>query len=518
MLHVACFCVVVAISPQDTRKAPQQIEVCDSVVLAGTRQASADLQGAQAAGPGSGTSYSATYVGSIWTEGHYMHPGARSEDAFRLVIERRSDGDLYLRETRGPTNQKSAMTTRLAGGTVSQRSTELSPFVDLAGEDAKQGLDDATRWFPATLLEAALASRPTCRPGPTLATKSGPLRPVTFVDGSARPCTVLLDADERVARVETLSAHPRLGDVCEWTRFDDYEQVDGAMIPRGISRFVVSADATYEYVLALASFRKIASAGSATEGRLTDAASDDRRTGPPKPSAGFEFVDLAPSLFAVEIAAADARALVIEREKDLVLLEAPSGDDVTSDLLQALAERFPSKPVGIVACGHHHPSPSGGLRAVAAAGAVVIVPKALEAHYRLQFARPVSLGGPAVAGPTTPKFEFFERETIIEAGDNSVRLLDIESRSAHTEHYVVFYFPKSGVLFEGDLGWFPADGAPRLTARIRGLAEALKALKVTPQTIIQSWPVRRARRQTPWSTIQSLLDAASAPASRPEAR
>jgi len=282
-------------------------------------------------------------------------------------------------------------------------------------------------------------------------------------------------------------------------------------------------------VLELASFRKIetteattttgTTATSGTTAAPKSATTDSEAPATrPSSSSGFEFVELAPSLFAIEIAAADGRALVIERDKDLVLLEAPSGDDVTTALLKELAEKFPSKPVAIVACGHHHPGPTGGLRAVAAAGAVVVVPQALEAHYRLQLARPVTLGGPAVAGPAAPTFTFFERETSIDAGANTVRLIDIETKSAHTEHYVVFYFPGSGVLFEGDLGWFPADGAPRLTQRLRGLAEALKSLDIVPKIIVQSWPVRKARRQVPWSTIQSLLDTDPAPASRPEPR
>lgn len=510
LLHIACFCAIVAIAPQESRNPTQEVEVCDSVILAGTRRSIADLMAAQAAGPGAGVGFSSTYVGSVWTEGHYMRPGARTEEPYRLGIDRRQDGELLVREIRGPAQRARTSSTRLSGGRVSERAEDSEPFEERSGDEARLGVLAATRWFPATLVDAALASRPTCRPGPSLESKSGTLRPVTFVDASARACTLLLDEGGQIVKAETLSAHPRLGDVCEWTRFDDYERIDGAVIPRRIRRFVAESSVTFEYVLELASFRR-------TETVTTDSAGPATR---PSPSSGFEFVELAPSLFAIEIAAADGRALVIERDKDLVLLEAPSGDDVTTALLKELAEKFPSKPVAIVACGHHHPGPTGGLRAVAAAGAVVVVPQALEAHYRLQLARPVTLGGPAVAGPAAPKFEFFERETSIEAGANTVRLINIETKSAHTEHYVVFYFPGSGILFEGDLGWFPADGAPRLTQRMRGLAEVLKALDIVPKIIVQSWPVRNARRQAPWSTIQSLLDAAPAPApaSRPEPR
>ena len=64
-----------------------------------------------------------------------------------------------------------------------------------------------------------------------------------------------------------------------------------------------------------------------------------------------------------------------------------------------------------------------------------------------------------------------ERETRVEAGANSVILLDIADRSAHAFHYVVFWFPATGILFEDDLGYFPEKLPATAGQRLVGHAE-----------------------------------------------
>jgi hypothetical protein len=335
---------------------------------------------------------------------------------------------------------------------------------------------------------------------------------VTFTDASARACTLLLDDRGRLVRVESVAAHARLGDVCAWSRFDAYEARDGVAIPTRIARFDVEPSVTLEYDLALASFRDGPPPPDSVgipESRRADLPDFGARSGGPP---DFEFVELAPELWSVEIAAADARALVIERPGDLVLIDAPDGDDVSAGLLRALAAKFPAKRVGVAAFGHHHPSPSGGLRAIAASGATIIAPKGLESHVRGLLARTTTLGAPAVPGPREPKLQLFEGETRIDAGRNSVMLLDIADRSAHAFHYVVFWFEGAGIIFEDDLGYFPEKSAAGWSPRLAGLGEALAEAKLLPRRLVQSWPVKGVKREVPWPDVQALLD--RGPASR----
>lgn len=497
-LHLATFCVVVALPPQETRSQEPPVLVCDSATIAGVRAALVDLRAVADAGPSRGGGFTAVYEGAAWTEAHLSRPGARMQEPLRLTIAQDGDGAIAIRKSVGPADRAPTETLLIVGAHAARRPADDRPFAELPADEARRAIADAVRWLPSLAAEAALASRPTCRPGPPVEHRGATLRPVSFTDPAGSTCGALFDAEGRLARLETLTAHPRLGDVCAWTRFAEYETHGAASLPRVVERFAPEPSVTREYRLELRAFRP--------EGPVNLRADAPAGFGAPPPAeAGFEILEAAPGLFTVEVAAADARVLVLEREKDLVLIYAPDGDDVAAALLRFLSVRFPSKPVAIVACGHHHPSSSGGLRVVAAAGAAVVVPRAMEAHYRLHFARPTSLGAPCVPGPAAPKFEFFEGETRIEAGANTVRLLDIGERSAHTEHYVVFHFPGSGVLFEDDLGYFPADAAPRPTSRLRGLLAALREAGVVPTRLIQGWPVRGVRREVPWSVVEGLF-------------
>jgi hypothetical protein len=388
------------------------------------------------------------------------------------------------------------------------------PFKEIAGTDAGEAAASAMRWLPATALHACLAARASCRASASVELDGITLSPITFTDASACACSLLLDGEGRVARIESLAAHPRLGDVCEWTRFDGYARRGKVVVPARVSRFVVPSSVTLEYDLELASFQDAPPPPASfeiPEARRADVPAFGRAS----PASGFELVELAPRLWSVEIAAADTRALVIERESDLVLIDAPDGDDVSVSLLGALAAKFPAKRVSLATFGHHHPSPSGGLRAIAASGATILAPRGLEPHVRWLLARPVTLGGAAVAGPKEPALEWFEGQTRIEAGPNSVTLLDIADRSAHAFHFVVFYFPESGLLFEDDLGWFPEKGNPRWSQRLAGLGQALAEAKIVPKRLVQAWPVKGAKREVPWSEVQATIDA---PPSRPTSR
>jgi glyoxylase-like metal-dependent hydrolase (beta-lactamase superfamily II) len=291
-------------------------------------------------------------------------------------------------------------------------------------------------------------------------------------------------------------------------RYADWERREGAAVPRKISRFMVQSSVTVRYDLELKAISVEAPtepAGSLPPQHRADVPGWGDA---PSPAAGLEFVPLAPDAWTVEDAAANVRVLVIEREKDLVVLGAPDGDAVSGRFIRGIQDRFDERPIGIVAFGHHHPSPSGGLRAWAAAGATIVAPRGLEEHVRKQLSRPTSLGAPAVTAPVDAKLELFEDRTTIDCGRNTVELLDIKERSDHAFHYVVFHLPGPGVLFEDDLGYFPTTGAARASSRLVGLVDALNEAKIVPKRLVQLWPVRDVAREVQWTTIEELVKAA----------
>jgi glyoxylase-like metal-dependent hydrolase (beta-lactamase superfamily II) len=515
MLRFAPLVLATLLSPQDDGAASRPVDVTRSAMLEQVRAAVEMVRAAESRGPKLARGFSAVYEGDVLLEAHDRLPGQRRRTPVRIAIDCAGPGRFAIRETTGRPGRVSTETTLVEGSQVARQGSERAPFKELTGSDAAAGLASAQRWFPALALSAALRERASCRPGAAVKHDGVILSPLTFTDASGHACTLLLDGGGRLARVESLAAHPRLGDVSDWTRFEKYELRGEVEVPTRLLRFDVAASVTIEYELELRSFRDgppPPERVGAPESRRSEIPGFGAR---PDPMTGFEVVGLAPGLWAVEIAAADARVLVIERESDLVLIDAPDGDDVTVALLRALAARFPDKPVRLAAFGHHHPSHSGGLRAIAASGATIVAPKGLEAHLRGLLARPVTLGAPAVAGPSEPSFQLFEGQTRIEAGPSSVMLLDIADRSAHAFHFVVFYFPESGILFEDDLGWFPEKGNASWSPRLAGLGVALAEARIAPKRLVQAWPVKGAKREVPWPEVQDLIDR---PPSRPASR
>jgi glyoxylase-like metal-dependent hydrolase (beta-lactamase superfamily II) len=493
------------------------IDPCDSALIAQTRTALADLrETANAVGQG-GSVVSVVYEGFISVEGHLMRPGTTRTVPVRLEIteaaESASGSSIVLREVAGSAGAEHTETCIVRNGRVARQRSSTDPFSEVVGTAASRDDAELSAWLPYTSVRAALRAAPSCRPGPPVEYGGKTLTPVTFTNSSGQACSLLLDADHRINGVETLAAHQRLGDICQWTRFQDWTTEDGITVPRRISRFFVLDDATERYDLNLASVSRSPASSAAFD--LPESHRQDIPTWglTQTTDQGMTFITLASSVWSVEIGASNSRVLVIERAADLVLLGAPDGDAVCGSLLRALEARFPNKPVRQVAVSHHHPSPSGGLRSIAAAGAAIVVPKAMEPYVRELLARPVTLGLPAVAGPAAPSLITFERSTTIQGGEVSVQVLDLGEHSAHAFCYAVFYIPELGVLFEDDLGYFPADGSFRVGPRLAGLAEQVAAAGIEPKRLIPGWPVKNAAREVPWSAIAAR--AAAEPAKQP---
>lgn len=495
MVFIACVIACLAQVPA----AP--INYCDSVVINQTRAALADLKTSLQVHQGN-SGITAVYQGTVSIEGHMMHPGDLRTVPVRLELTADASG-MSVREISGPDGKGPIETTLINRGRVAEQSAQAAPFKESPPDKAPKAAADAACWLPSTILETALDAAPSCRPGPAIDDHGQALSLVTFADVAGRACTLLLDPEHRVARIESLSAHARLGDVCNWTQFSDWDQVSGAAVPRKLSRFIVESAATIRYDLSLVSVTFGSVPGfTLPENRQADIPSWGQTSAPE-----LEYIQLAPTLWSVEVAASNSRIMVIEREKDLVLLDAPDDDTVCGSLIAAFKARFADKPIGLVSFSHHHPSPSGGLRALAANGATILAPAALEPHIRGLLSRPTSLGSPAVAGPANPSIKTFEHQTTIEAGEATVQLIDIAEKSAHAFSYVVFYFPEQGILVEDDLGFFPTEGAARVSPRLVGLVDAIEALHIEPKHVIQGWPVRNARRDVDWSVVADLVHA-----------
>ncbi len=471
------------------------IDPCESRLIDQVRRAVGECRAARESHGGDRT-MTASYEGTARIEAHMMRPGMTREIPFsmELVDDEMLQGLLY--------REKSA-----SDGRIERTILFENRAAKQIGDGAFKELDrhgpeaaDVRCWTPWSVARAACVAGSSCRLSPS----TGGETPVTFVDTASRACTIFVDDQHRITRIERLASDQRLGDICCWTTFSDWRLYDGAWVPGAVQRFDVQGSVTIRYELRLAS---VVAGPVPRETFLPPAErqADLAGWGEARPSDdGVEFVPVEPGVWAVEVNAANARVLVLERPQDLVLLGAPDGDEVCGNLVAALGRRFEGKSIGVAAISHHHPSSSGGLRAIAATGAEILVPRGLEPFSRWLLSRPVELGGPAAAGPREPRLTLFDAEATIDGAEEEVRVIDIGEQSAHAFHFVIFYLPRAGVLFEDDLGFFPANGAARFGPRLAGLVEAIQARGLAPKRLIPAWPVRDMMREVPWTDIESL--------------
>ncbi|MFT3686316.1 MAG: hypothetical protein QM783_15585 [Phycisphaerales bacterium] len=399
------------------------VRYCDSLIVEQTRSAIGCVRAVAAGMPKSG---SVVYEGTVKIEGHLMRPGMTYQRPVRLEVSFDTGaGSIRVCESVGSGRSLSVETVVLRNGRVAKQERAGAPFRELIDERADEWAA-ATGWFPSLVAGEALKAAPSCRLGAGVSADGGLLTPVSFSDGNARACTLLLGDKDRPVRVERLVADDRLGDVCNWTSFADWQERDSGVVPARLSRFQVVKDATLRYELSLASFD-----GAPPAAGMFDVPAEHRGTvadwGVERQEGGA-IVEVGKGLWEVDVESADSRVLVIERKDDLVVLEAPANDAVCRGILERLCVKFPSKPVGVVAVGHHHPASSGGVRAFAAAGATVVVPRAMESFIREALSRPVSLGGPVLAERDV-KVDVFDGERMLGEGETAVRLVDIGERS-----------------------------------------------------------------------------------------
>lgn len=483
------------------------IDPCDSVVISQTRAALGDLRASALVHGGvDPVGQVVVYEGTVSFEGHLMKPGMVRVLPYRIEITIDASAHVVaVHETINPATRPSIETTLIDGKRVASQTSGEGPFKELDAPVATASRAENSLWFPSSALAAALEAAASCRPGPAIDAAGQPLKPITFTEASGRACTLLLDSEHRLARIERLNSHQRLGDVCEWTSFTQWKTQDGVAVPGHLARFVVLDSSTTRYDVSLVSFHRGAIAADA--GRIPSEHRDDVPSWGARESSGMEWVSIAPHLWSLEIEASDSRVLVAEREKDLVVIGAPDGDAVCTALVREAALKFPAKPIGTATFGHHHPAYTGGLRALSAAGATILAPRELEPFLRELLARPTSLGLPAMAGPKDPKIDLFDGDTTIPFGDHEIRLINIGDKSAHTFQYVVFYFENEGVLAEDDLGYFALKGATRAGPRLMGLADVLDNRGIVPKRLIQLWPVKSVQREVEWSSVADLVQA-----------
>lgn len=176
-------------------------------------------------------------------------------------------------------------------------------------------------------------------------------------------------------------------------------------------------------------------------------------------------------------------SMVVEFPTFVAVVEAPYLDTQTRMLAKAIAIQFPNKPIRYAAVTHFHYDHIGGVRAMAALGATILVAKEHEPALKKVLEAPHTHPPDdlAKAGDKAGKMEVYEGRKEIKDGNQTLVLVPFTG-SPHVEPMVMAYVPGSRILFQSDL-WFPGTGGAGSPAA-KQLMESIQAEKLAVNTMV----------------------------------
>jgi len=313
-------------------------------------------------------------------------------------------------------------------------------------------------------------------------------------------------ADYLLEQVSATESDNMWGDVTTLYRYNDYFTVEGLSYPRQVENEKLRGVKDH---ITLNAVRFINEPVSILDIREGYTAREEE-----KEATEVKVERLADHIYGINMFHAGSRAVVVEFNDFLTVVEAPLSSE-NGELVIAEARKLaPQKPIRYYAFGHHHPWYLGGVRPFIHKGVTVItVPEDLD-YLRFIASAPHTLEPDSLQlQPKALSWEVMEdSQKTIEDGTMRMDIYRIGKKSAHTNDYLVFYFPAQRLLLEGDLTWIPLDGTvKKASERQAGLYQAIRERGLEVDTIVQSWPVNteeyKCKAVFPFSDLEKSMNA-----------
>jgi glyoxylase-like metal-dependent hydrolase (beta-lactamase superfamily II) len=257
-----------------------------------------------------------------------------------------------------------------------------------------------------------------------------------------------------LAGFEVLDTESMLGNVQAQYIFADYRSVDGVTLPHRITIRKGGED----YSDVQYSSISINDPAAAAVFAVPDAVAADADKAAADPDFfPMRLVKAANGVF--QAVGYRHHSMVVEFPTFIAVAEAPYLEVQSRALAKAVAAQFSNKPIRYVAVTHPHFDHIGGVRAMAAMGATILVEKGHEAIMRAVLDAPHTHPRDLLEArrASAGALEVFEGKRVISEGSQSLELHGY-SGSPHVDPMVLAYVPQGGVLFQSDI-FIPGFGA-----------------------------------------------------------
>jgi glyoxylase-like metal-dependent hydrolase (beta-lactamase superfamily II) len=311
--------------------------------------------------------------------------------------------------------------------------------------------------------------------------------------GVAYTISGYVDSQNMIAKVETKVEDNVIGDMLVEQSYSDYKDFGGVKFPTKIVQTRAGLAWTN---LTVTDAKPNAAApeapapgggrggrgGAGAEGR-GQAAGGAGRGGAPA-AAAVTSKKLADGIYLIT---GGYRSVAVEMKDHVVLLEAPQSEMTTTAIIEEVKKAIPNKPIKYVVNTHSHSDHSGGLRAAAAEGIVIMTHESNKLLYEKWFTNPRTLLPPDSLSKSEKKakFEYIGEKKVLKDSKNTIELYHI--KAAHAEDLLIAYIPAIKAVYEGDAFNPPAANAAP-PAQVNGfeklLATKIDELKLDVNTII----------------------------------
>ncbi len=286
-------------------------------------------------------------------------------------------------------------------------------------------------------------------------------------------------------KATTLSDDELFGDVLTTITYSDYADVGGLSHPGSVRIEKINGQVTDTVVLS--GLQLVSGAPTLLERPEGYAFAE-----PPAVIPQISTERYSDHIWLMELPHTDDRVMIVEFKDFLLVAEAPMNSENGELIISEARKIAPGKPVKYFVFGHYHPHYLGGVRPFVHKGARIICTGNNEEYVRYIVEAPRTIVPDSLQLQPRPlQTELVGDSLRITDGSYELVIYFIGNKSAHTDDFLIYYFPAEKVLFQDDLVWIKREGpVTKAGARQAGLYRAVRELGLDIETIIQSWPVR----------------------------